>query len=473
MSAAIDWSHALLATEERALFRRLSVFTGGFELAAAEEVGAQPDGDAPRSAGEVLSPLLRLIDKSMVMAVRSPSGRTRYRLLETIREYAGQRLAEAGETAAAGDRHAGWYARLAETMSGYGGADHELLLARLDAELGNLRAALGWCLQDGRAPERALSIIAPLWWYWWLRGLGEEAQAWLARCLAAVDAAPSPARGLALRAAASLARNSARHAEARRLGEECLATYRALGDGTGVAAALNSLCITLHAEGDYEAALGFALESLETAREARNQRGVAISLSNMGNILRCLDRAQEAEDAVRSGLQAFREIGDRRGEAAALNCLAILARRVGDLTLARGASLESLALYQGLDLPEGQLDTLETIASVEVAEGSPAGALRLVAVADRERRRLGAAALTRDEHETHEATLAAARAALTQAAQATALDEARLTRLEDAVAGLVAGATAPPDAAAAGRPAGLTLSHRPPAARSPESLASG
>jgi hypothetical protein len=195
----------------------------------------------------------------------------------------------------------------------------------------------------------------------------------------------------------------------------------------------------------------------------------------MGNILRCLDRAQEAEDAVRSGLQAFRAIGDRRGEAAALNCLAILAQRAGDLQLARRTALESLAMYQGLQLPEGQLDALETIASVEVAEGSPASALRLVAVADRERQRLGAAALTLDEQETHQATLAAARAALTQAAQAAALDEARLTRLEEAVAELVAGGAATPPAAAADRAAGPPLPRRGhPAASGPsESLASG
>jgi tetratricopeptide (TPR) repeat protein len=348
-------------------------------------------------------------------------------------------------------------------------------LVQLDTELGNLRAALGWCLHDGRAPEQALSILAPLWWYWWLRGIGEEGRSWLARCLSAVDAAPSPARGLALRAAASLARNSGQHGEARRFGEECLATFEALGDEAGAAAALNSLCITLHAQGDYQAALGFALDSLERARGARNQRAIAASLNNLGNVLRCLDRTDEAEDALRAGMKAFREIGDRRGEAAALNCLAILARRVGDLELARRTGLESLAMYQGLQLAEGQLDAIETIASVEVAEGFPAIALRLLAVADRERQRLGAAALTRDEHETHQATLAAARAALTEAAHAAALDEARLTQLEEAVAALVAGGAATPPAPAAGRPAGPPLPRRghPPAEGPPESLASG
>src|SRR5262249_6018466 len=122
MGAAIDWSYELLEGEERVLFRRLAVFVGSFSLSAAEAVGggADPDAAPPSAAPDVLPVLLRLVDKSMMVADRTGSG-TRYRLLETIRDYALERLQDAGEVAPARTRHARWYRGLAESANAYSG----------------------------------------------------------------------------------------------------------------------------------------------------------------------------------------------------------------------------------------------------------------------------------------------------------------------------------------------------------------
>src|SRR5205823_3131810 len=193
------------------------VFAGGFGLAAAERV----TGGTPWV-------LDRLVDQSMVVAEPHPDG-TRYHLLELMREYALERLADAGEADGVRRRHAEWCAELAAAHELYGGPDHAEMVHRLWTEEANLRAALDWSV-DGGDPLLALRIASPIWWYWWTRGLMTEARAWLRRALELTDPAPSPIRGAALRALSSLIRNGGDYAEGRAIGEECLAVYQALGD---------------------------------------------------------------------------------------------------------------------------------------------------------------------------------------------------------------------------------------------------
>jgi predicted ATPase len=438
MGAAIDWSHDLLEPAERALFRRLSVFAGRFDLTAAEEVAAGPGQEPPAAAGEVLPLLLRLVDKSMVVAERLASGTTGYRLLETIRDYAAARLQEADEAAAARTRHAQWCRSLAESTGAYAGVEQEAMVTRLDPELSNVRAALRWCLEERRAPEQALAIAAPLWWYWWVRGAGDEGRAWLSRCLAAGDEAPTAARGLGLRAAAALARNSGDLVDALRLGEESLAAYRALDDPVGVAAALNGLCITACYHRDYETALRYAGASLERAIAAGSRYGETNSLNNLGVVLRSLDRLGEAEAALDRALQGARETGNRRLEGGALSNLALVAHQGGDMARARERALASLSVYDGLQFLEGVLDALRTIAAVEVAEGRPESGLQLLAVMARERELVGVPVLNSEEREMEESTRTAASEALTADRRDAVLAQARRTALDAVTAALLA-----------------------------------
>jgi predicted ATPase/DNA-binding SARP family transcriptional activator len=441
MAAAIEWSHELLGPEERALFRRLAVFVGGFGLAAAEVVA--PDGEEPPAAGDVLPVLVRLVDKSMVVAERVDAATTRYRLLETIRDYALARLEEAGETAAVRARHARWCRRLVEDARKTADAQQGATLARLEPELGNVRAALDWCLGAGRTPEEALAIAAPLWWFWWVRGGGEEGRAWLLRCLDAAEATPAPARALGLRGAATLARTRGDYAQALRLGEEALAAYRALDDQLGVAAALNGLCNTECHLGDYEAALPYAIASVEQARVVGSRAGEVTSLQSVAFVLRCLGRWDEAEAANLEALAGFRETGNRRNEGTALNNLALVAYRRGDLARARQLALECLAMLRAVGFVEGELDALLILAAIEIAERHEAHGLLLLTVLSRERERMGAV-LNREDGEIRDAAMAGAVQALDEPARAAVRAEARRTGLDAIVGELLEGAPVSP-----------------------------
>jgi predicted ATPase/DNA-binding SARP family transcriptional activator len=427
MGAAIEWSHELLDPEERILFRRLGVFVGGFGLPAAETL----------AEGDVLPVLLRLIDKSMVVADRVDPATTRYRLLETIRDYALARLDEAGETAAFRRRHAAWCQRLVEDAMSTAVGEQETASARLDPELGNVRAALDWCLGAGEAPAQALAIAATLWRYWWLRGAYAEGSGWLQRCLAAAGGSPTPARALGLRGAGVLARSRGDHAQALRLGEEALAAYRALGDELGVAGALNTLSNTACHLGDYEAALPYATASVKQARAVGSRMGEMTSLAGLAYVLRGLGSWDEAEALNVQSLAGFRELGNRHGQGASLNNLAQVAYLRGDLDRARQLSLQSLTIGRAIDSFETVIDGLERIAAIEVAEGRAAHGLVMLSVSGRERERAGVV-LAREDAELYDAAMAAAMAVLDEPARSAARAEARRTSLDTIVTGLLA-----------------------------------
>lgn len=185
MGAALDWSHDLLGEPERGLFRRLSVFAGGFSLEAAESVGAEPravgDGSGPE---EVLDLLGALVEQSLVLA-EVGGGPTRYRMLEPVRQYALRRLEESGEAEETRRRHAAFYLALAEAVEPkLKGADQAGWLDRLEQEHDSLRAALGWLLERGDA-EAAAHFSYSLYVFWWIRGYHTEGRRWTEATLAA------------------------------------------------------------------------------------------------------------------------------------------------------------------------------------------------------------------------------------------------------------------------------------------------
>ena len=235
LRALIDWSYDLLNDQEKALLCRLSVFAGGWTLEAAEAVGAGEEVEE----WEVLDLLTSLTDKSLVVAEQE-QGQTRYRLLETVRQYAGDRLGESGERESARERHQACFVALAEEaepqLTGPEGAKW---LDRLEREHDNLRAALEW---DNR--EVALRIAGALFRFWYVRGYYSEGCKWLADMLASsVAQAHTPARAEALYAAGVLAYCQGDYAAALSLSEECLTLFRELGDKQGSANSLNNLGI--------------------------------------------------------------------------------------------------------------------------------------------------------------------------------------------------------------------------------------
>ena len=417
MRAAIDWGYDLLDEPQQELLPRLSVFAAGFDLPAATAV----------HGADALDPLTQLVDRSMVEQADG-----RYRLSETIREYAAERLA-AGDPAPA-RLVALWVERLA-TPPPPDGPAHARWLATITQEYDNILAALQWSLESGD-PEQGLTVAAAMWWYWWITGRMVEGRSWLDRALAAGPAEPTALRGRAMRAAAALARNSGDLGAARRLGEDGLATFRKLGDRAGMIAALNNLSITAQGQEDYEASLAFGYEGLAMAEEDGNARAVAAALNNTAGTLRCLNRLDEAGPLFTRALDSFRAIGEHRGEAAAQTNLGIVTRRRGELERSAEHMRSALRIYTELEIPEGQLDAVEGLAQLAILGDTPGPGLTLLAIAERERTTLGSPIFTPDEVADRDEAEKVARQALTPDEVARAYRAASETSLEAAVATL-------------------------------------
>jgi tetratricopeptide (TPR) repeat protein len=411
MRAAIDWSHDLLAPDERQMLRRLAVFRGGLDVEAALAVWGDPEpNDDPFAS------LSRLVDQSMVVAEPSLDGPTTYRLLETVRQYAEERLAEAGEGRAARARHASWCAGMVTAARDWGGSRQEMWLARLAGAHNDLLAALIWSLGDGGDPDGALSITADLWWYWYMGGHLTEGLAWLRRALATSSPLPSTTRAAALRGASALARSSGDYAEAILVGEQCLAMCRGLKDQGGVAGALNSLCATALAMGCVEDAVRYGEAGLAEVRGTGNGRGLGASLTNLGTALRNLDRFDDADLALREAAGVFQSLGDVRGETSTIINRAILERRRGCLGDSRQCCAEALRHCVALGHAEGEVDCLDVVAAIDVAEGQMAAGLRLFEVVGAARRRLGLEVSTPDERRDRDSAFTLARASLSEGA---------------------------------------------------------
>ncbi len=223
LRGTLDWSHELLPAPERALFRRLSVFVGGWVLAAAEAVGA--GGDIAED--DVLDLVSRLVDKSLVVAQATGEGGVRCRMLEPIRQYARGKLEESGEAEAVRRRHAGWCVAFVERAdAGLQEKDQALWVERLERERPNAQAALGWSLEA--EPETALRLAASLGHFWYRYGPVVEGRRWLEAALDRTEGLESAARARTLRLAGVLSEECGLFGRAEKLHEEGLALHRRL-----------------------------------------------------------------------------------------------------------------------------------------------------------------------------------------------------------------------------------------------------
>ncbi len=263
LKATLDWSHDLLSAAERALFRRLAVFAGGFDLAAAEVVGAGEGVEV----GEVLDLLTGLVDKSLVVAEEQES-QMRYRLLEPVRQYAEYWLASSGETRQARKQHRDWYLHFVEQAdAGLWGERHTFWVAYLEQELDNVRAALGWCLREPGEAMPGLALAGVLWQFWLLRGYLAEGRRWLELLLAQAPE-PTAARAAMLLYVYTFTLRQAEYAAAAVQAhvEESLSIARALQDTQSTSLALHMYGIQAYMVGDFERARTSFSESLTLAR---------------------------------------------------------------------------------------------------------------------------------------------------------------------------------------------------------------
>ncbi|CAA9434270.1 MAG: hypothetical protein AVDCRST_MAG03-3511 [uncultured Rubrobacteraceae bacterium] len=467
MRATLDWSHDLLDEPERGLFRRLSVFAGGFDFDAAESVGEDrgPDGD------DVLVLLGRLVEQSLVLAEPVEGGPgIRYRMLEPIRQYALEKLEEAGaqETRR---RHAEHYLALAERARPHlNGPDQCPWLDRLEGEIYNLRAAIGWSLGGGD-PEVALRLVAELWWFWYKRGHLTEGRRWLEEALGR-SATPGPARAEAFNGAGVLARNQADYDRARALLTEGLALQRELGDGKGTADVLLNLGTVALDRGDPAGAATLFDESLSLRRQLGDRWGAALALNNLGVAARARGDLADAASLCEESLEEFRALGDRAGIAMVLSNLgkvaeeedaparaagfygeslglyreledkrnvALLACRLGgisriqrDYLRAETLFKEALLLHRELGDRLGIGQDLEGLAAMRASLGWSEGAVRLWAAAERLREEIGAPPEDA-ERALSEPLIAAAREALGEEAFTAAWAAGRETPLEEVI----------------------------------------
>jgi tetratricopeptide (TPR) repeat protein len=310
LRATIDWSYDLLSVEEQALFRRLSLFTGGCTFEAAKEV-CEADLDTLQS----------LVEKSLLRFSHE-----RYWMLETIREYAAERLEESRETEGLRRLHAEFYVSWAEDAdSRIRSAD---VLAAVADDEGNLRAVLSYCA-DGREPELMLRLAAALWGYWNLRDRWTEGSRWLEEAVQRGNLGPPRVQARALRGLAQMTESLGDHARARTLLDEALVIYRQVGDDDGVAKCLNNLGVLVwRSEGDLERATALFEESValqERLAEHRAGSSVAVPLSNLAQIAEVRGDFAEGRRLAEESLAAARVEENDVSVAEALEGLAWLA----------------------------------------------------------------------------------------------------------------------------------------------------
>ncbi len=420
LAAALDWSYALLSEAERRVLQRLAIFAGGATLSAAEAVCSS---DAV-PADQVLDLLSRLVDKSLVVADAHPS-EVRYRLLETIREYAGERMREAGDEAEGRNRHLDFFLAWAEEHAPELDGQNQLaVLEQYEIEHDNLRAAMDWSSANPDRIHKGLRLAAACGRFWRLHCHVSEGQARYARILAMPGAQDrSSAHARALMYAANLAYLQGNFTTMQPMIEEAEAIWRELGSSGQLGLAYT---LDLHGEiktemGDYSGAMPMFQEAYELyshlgdikgvsdilmqwgwaairtgdfagaaphlerfyalAEQAQDKTGLAYALSAMGEVAVRLGQLDRAHSLLERSLSLNHERGDRWGEATILGTLGWVALRQGDLARMREMLGQSLALRADLGDHGGMAWCLEKLAEAAFQEGEAQKAVTVYASA--------------------------------------------------------------------------------------------
>jgi non-specific serine/threonine protein kinase len=373
LGAAIGWSYELLdETAQRAL-RRLAVFAGGWTVEAAAAVAiVEPE--------PVLAALVR---KNLVWIDRSAEP-LRYRMLQTIREFALQRLAASHELADARRCHLTYVLEMATSvqpgLSGHIGPSERAWLARLDREQDDVRVALRWAIDDGDA-ERALELGWALWTHWWLRGRFAEGREWLTQILALRDGGDDRARGRVLYALGHLCLRQNDTAAATDSFEASLAIERAHGDASGAARAFHGLGLAAMRRGDLPTARGLLGDAVAIFQRLDDGPWQALVLNNLGQVASALGELDVARAHLEESLVIRRAVQDAWGVTQVLADLGAVAEAQGDIAMARSCYTESIRGSERLGDPQGVALALEGFACLAAATGDEARLVRLAGTA--------------------------------------------------------------------------------------------
>ncbi len=479
LRSTIDWSYNLLSPDEQMLFMRLGIFVGGWTLEAAEAIcdvrltiddlrlgdGAEQIVNRQSEIVNTLDGLAALVDNSLVRQEAGVDGAPRFMMLETLREYALERLEQSGEADALRRRHVEFYLALAEAAEPeLHRADQLLWLSRLEADYSNMRSALAWCL-DARAcwavdrsaaptPSRSelgLRLAGALWWYWSEFTSRVEGRRWLTLALERDEQRNPRARAKALGGAAEIAHMQDDNETAVRWLEESLALCRALGDAQGEATALLRLTMTVRKEGEYEQASQFLMASMALYRRCDDRYGQAWVCFMRG--LMAMDRTNytRAQAQLEEAMRLFAQSGDwytvgwihyNLGQTARFadqlaaaathyqECLRVLRTThsfasvaevsicLGHLARSRGDYDEALRIYQEQIVTlrdhgdrRHTADCLDGMAEIEGARGNGEWAARMIGAASALREAIGVPVSPAERH-GYEQIIAHVRSAL-------------------------------------------------------------
>ena len=392
LRATLEWSHKLLGEHEQALFRRLSVFAGGWTLEAAEEVCS---GEGIEE-GEVLNLLSELVERSLVVAEAGDEEALRFGMLELVRQYAREELEESGESEGLRSRHAGYYLALAEQEDAQD-ADPGVRrprpvawLRQMEAEQANLRAALGWSLDqdaghpdehtEGRRVELGLRLATALFWFWQTHDYQTEGRSYLERALSdsSNNTTTSRLRAQTLDAAGGIAGFQGDIGAAKALLEEGLALYRKLGDEEGIASTLTDLGMIAVGGQREDIPLSAVMEELGELKPSLKSRNTLawLHLVEGGIAVGRGDLEDSVAHSERS-LELFREIRDPRGILSCLLHLGMLALIGGNHEEAVPMLRESLRLARDLDYTVVIQCAIYSLACVAASREQPVLAARL------------------------------------------------------------------------------------------------
>jgi len=378
LRSTIDWSYNLLSVGEQTLFARLAVFVGGCTLEAAEAV-CNAAGDL---SVDVLDGLAALVDQSLVRREEEPGGEPRFMMLETIREYALERLNERGEAQVLRRQHASHYLALAQTAAPELTRTHQQMwLNQLEQEHDNLRAAIQWTLEQ-REAELALQFCAALEEFWRYHSHFSEGLRWMDAALAQTPALCLPVRAHVLYAAGQLASEQSDLIRATALYEASLALARQLRDPATTAKALQGVGMMVRKQGDLVRARALYEESLALYRELANAKDIAWPLFRLGMVaLRRGDHAQ-AQALGDESLVGFRKAEDSLGIAHVLGLLGEVASLRGDYEQAAGLLRESLTLARDMGAVLVIALGLVRLAGGDTAQAHPELVARLFGAAE-------------------------------------------------------------------------------------------
>ena len=369
----LRWSYDLLDPEEQRLFQRLSVFVSGWSLEAVDAV-VHADSEASSGIVSVLDGVASLLDKSLLLQVKQEGNEPRLIMLETIREYGLECLRESGEAEVSRRAHALYYLRLAEQAEPHlKGAQQMEWLEQVEMEQENLRAALGWLLEQEM--DLAVRLSTALWWFWYVRGYWSEGRRWLETALASPQMGRhTAARAKALRGAGTLALYQRDFTVASLLLEESATLYRELGDKRCLAESLGELGWSKFWQNDLAAARTLLEEGIGLAREVCDKGILAYVLRYLGGLFSMQGDRERAFLLAEESVALCRELGDKHGHVLALTALSRIVMDQGNLTQAAALAQESLNLARDLHNKPDIIDALSCLANSAEYQGEYAQA---------------------------------------------------------------------------------------------------